>query len=64
MRNHWIYIIIGFIAGAGLFLTTAWQRTPPAEQVSVKLEKTDRLPAPAVQTSFAMERFGPARTVE
>ena len=67
MRNHWIYVAIGFVAGAGLFLTTAWQRTPPAETAefaTVKLEKTERVQGPAVQAAFAMERFGPARSVE
>ncbi|THK37284.1 hypothetical protein EHS39_15805 [Ensifer sp. MPMI2T] len=65
MRNHWMYVAIGFLAGAGLFLTTSWQQgTPPAEMPTVKLEKTDRLQGPAVQTSFIMERFGPAHSVE
>jgi hypothetical protein len=64
MRNHWIYVAVGFVAGAVLFLSTTWQRTPPAEQVTLKLEKTSRLQAPAIQTSFVMERFGPARTIE
>jgi hypothetical protein len=67
MRNHWIYVAIGFVAGAGLFLTTAWQRTPPAETAefaTITLEKTERVQGPAVQAAFAMERFGPARSVE
>ncbi|MCA1440342.1 hypothetical protein I6F07_08980 [Ensifer sp. IC4062] len=64
MRNHWMYVAIGFVAGAGLFLTTSWQGTPPAGMPTVKLEKTDRLQGPAVQTSFIMERFGPAHSVE
>lgn len=63
MTNHWIFIAFGFIAGATLFLTAAWQRTPPTEQ-TIKLEKTDRLQGPAIQTSFLMERFGPDRTAE
>lgn len=67
MRNHWMYVAIGFVAGAGLFLTTAWQRTPPVETAqfaTIKLEKTDRPQGPAVQASFVMERFGPARAIE
>ncbi|ASY56996.1 MULTISPECIES: hypothetical protein [Sinorhizobium] len=64
MRNHWIYVAIGFIAGAALFLSTAWQRTPPVQEVTLKLEKTSRLHAPTIQTSFVMERFGPATAVE
>lgn len=64
MTSHWIYVAFGFAAGAALFVTTAWQRTPPEEAVTLKLEKTDRLQRPAMQTSFVMERFGPDRTVE
>lgn len=64
MTNHWIFIAFGFIAGATLFVTAIWQRTPPAEQATIKLEKTERLQGPAIQTSFRMERFGPERTVE
>ncbi|OAP35818.1 hypothetical protein AU381_16670 [Sinorhizobium glycinis] len=64
MRNHWIYVAVGFVAGAALFLSTAWQRMPPAEEVTLKLEKTSRLQAPHIQTSFVMERFGPPRTLE
>ncbi|MCZ4092558.1 MULTISPECIES: hypothetical protein [Sinorhizobium] len=64
MRNHWIYVALGFVAGAGLFLATSWQRTPPTGMPTVKLEKTDRVQGPAVQASFVMERFGPARSVE
>lgn len=63
MSSHWIYVAIGFVAGAGLFLTV-WQRMPSEEAVTVKLEKTDRLRGPAMQTSFVMERFGPDRKVE
>jgi hypothetical protein len=65
MRNHWIYVAIGFIVGAGLFVTTAWQRTPESSNqfATVKLEKTDRLQG-GIQTSFVMERFGPAQAVE
>ncbi|MBP2237115.1 hypothetical protein J2Z31_003629 [Sinorhizobium kostiense] len=59
MTHHWILIAFGFLAGATLFLAATWQRTPPAEQVTVKLDKTDRLHGPAIQTSFLMERFGP-----
>ncbi|MFC0806061.1 hypothetical protein ACFHWW_11400 [Ensifer sp. P24N7] len=66
MRNPWIYVAVGFIVGAGLFVTTAWHRTPLAESgqfASVRLEKTDRLQG-GVQTSFVMERFGPVKSVE
>ncbi|WP_179875438.1 hypothetical protein [Sinorhizobium sp. BJ1] len=64
MRNHWIYVAIGFVAGAALFLSTAWQRTPPVQEVTLKIEKTSRLQAPSIQTSFVMERFGPAKAIE
>ncbi|PST21997.1 hypothetical protein C7U60_12115 [Mesorhizobium plurifarium] len=66
MRNPWIYVAIGFVAGAGLFVTTAWQRTTPepsGQFATIKLEKTDRLQG-GIQTSFVMERFGPAQAVE
>lgn len=59
MTSHWLYVAFGFAAGAALFLTTAWQRNPLEEPVTVKLEKTDRLQGPAIQTSFITERFGP-----
>ncbi|ASY63490.1 hypothetical protein SJ05684_c20480 [Sinorhizobium sojae CCBAU 05684] len=64
MTSPWIFIAFGFLAGATLFLTAAWQRMPPAEQVTVKLEKTGRLQGPAIHASFLMERFGPDRSVE
>ncbi|MCG5480295.1 hypothetical protein [Sinorhizobium alkalisoli] len=64
MTSSWIFIAFGFLAGAALFLTAAWQQMPPTEQVAVKLEKTDRLQGPAIHASFLTERFGPDRSVE
>ncbi|MDX0463609.1 hypothetical protein GOC73_28840 [Sinorhizobium medicae] len=66
MRNHWIYVAIGFIVGAGLFATTVWQSTQPVKSdqfATIKLEKTDRIQG-SIQTSFVTERFGPIYSVE
>ncbi|OHV77989.1 hypothetical protein [Ensifer sp. LCM 4579] len=64
MTSPWIFIAFGFLAGATLFLAAAWRQMPPTEQVTVKLEKTDRLQGPAIHASFLPERFGPDRAVE